>query len=125
MIKNFTPAKPRTIVEHSVEFEYDELGSGFTFPCKPGGEVNVVDLPPEAQENYRDCMAHPERFAIWNQYKRRERQYMEPATGDCVCGEHVVLESQYLGCCQCSKCGRWYNIYGQSMLPPDQWAEDY
>lgn len=43
-------------------------------------------------------------------------------TGECECGETVTLYNQYLGACECPKCGRWYNIWGQELNPPHTWS---
>ena len=38
--------------------------------------------------------------------------------------DDVELWDQYYGACQCPECGKWYNLFGQSLLPPDCWEED-
>lgn len=30
-----------------------------------------------------------------------------------------------MGACQCPKCGKWYNIFGQALLDPEFWEDDY
>jgi hypothetical protein len=30
-----------------------------------------------------------------------------------------------MGANECPHCGQWYNVFGQELLPPDQWEEDY
>ena len=39
--------------------------------------------------------------------------------------ETVYLYDRYRAACQCPKCGRWYNLFGQELLPPEMWEEDY
>ena len=51
--------------------------------------------------------------------------YREPAHGICRCGEEVTLIDEYMGSCQCENCGQWYNLFGQELLPPNQWEEDW
>ncbi len=79
----------------------------------------------------------PEAEKIWNslleQVKNGEltgpvvnefqRIYTKPAVGRCECGAEVELRNQYMGACECSGCGRWYNLFGQELLPPEQWEQ--
>ena len=50
--------------------------------------------------------------------------YKEPAHGTCICGEEVSLWDQYYGACECPKCGRWYNLFGQELVAPEHWETD-
>jgi len=121
MLKNITRREPKTDIFYEVSFMHDANG-GFGFPCDKEG--NLKPLHPDGQRNYEYCMAHPEKFSYeWNRIRRYEHHYIEPAHGDCICGRTVYLEDHYYGACQCD-CGRWYNIYGQELLPPEQWEED-
>ena len=121
MLKNIVPRERKTIVEYSIDFDLDE-NSGFTFPCDAEG--NLLDPDNDCMmRNYRNCMEHPEKFVRWNKLVRRHRTYTEPAHGTCVCGREVELYDQYYGACSC-ECGRWYNLFGQELLPPEQWQDD-
>ena len=122
MIKNYVPSEVKPIVEFHIVFDDGEGTAGYCFACTPSGEI--IDLPKEAEENYRFCMEHPEQFSRWNEVEKMEREYREPAHGTCICGTEVELYDQYYGACQCPNCGRWYNLFGQSLLPPDQWESD-
>ena len=123
MLKNITKRQRRKIEEHVIQFMYDN-GCGFEFPCDEQGTL-LPDLTPEARANYEHCMAHPELFPVaWNSFRRRVRSYMEPAVGTCVCGTRVELYGAYMGAEKCPGCGRWYNIYGQELLPPEQWESE-
>lgn len=53
-----------------------------------------------------------------------ERSYVEPAIGECACGEEVRLEPDNEGLCYCY-CGKCYNSAGQSIRPRSQWEERY
>ena len=122
MLKNMK--KP----EHKIEIRYelcfdDGHNNGFGFPCDVNGNVSEK-LNPAAAENLEWCKAHPEKFVRFNEVIAHKINYVEPARGICACGETVVLENQYYGSCQCNRCKRWYNLYGQHILPPDQWETD-
>lgn len=118
MLKNYVERKHVEVVEFTVEFT-DELGNGFSFPCNEFGEL--LPLNEYAQKNYDNAMQHPECFSVFNELNRRTRHHWEPATGTCRCGEHIELYDQYMGACECPNCGQWYNMYGQELLPPQQW----
>ena len=126
MLTDITPRKPVEIKEREIEFLRD-AASGFGFPCDAEGKL-LPELSPEAKANYAYCMAHPEEFPYaWNEMRVHARRYVEPASGLCSCGERVTLHGSYMGADQCPGCGRWYNVYGQELLPPEQWEdqEDY
>jgi hypothetical protein len=77
-------------------------------------------MGPEAKANYEACLKD-ERLSE-GEFEVREWTYMEPAVGKCICGKEVVLEGFYEGATRC-ECGRWYNVFGQSLLDPKYWDE--
>ncbi len=122
MLKDFVRAEYRNVVEYELCFD-DGENNGFGFPCDANG--NVFPLEHEAARNNLEwCMEHPEKFKRYNAVVRYSRRVKEPAHGICFCGEEVYLFDQYYGACQCPKCGRWYNLFGQEMLPPEYWEHD-
>lgn len=123
-IKIIKEREPKEKVDYSIEFDYrDNSGGGFTFPCDINGNPLFDKMPDVAQENYKHCINDTKRF--YSPYiKKHTYHWVEPAIGECVCGEQVMLENQYMGACQCPKCGQWYNIYGQSLIPPKYWEDD-
>lgn len=124
MMKNYEPAAYRTVVDYELVFD-DGRNNGFGFPCNRDGKLlESEEQNPAAHENYRNCLKHPGRFARFNKVVRYERSVRDNARGTCICGSEVELYGQYLGACQCPGCGRWYNLFGQELLPPDKWQED-
>ena len=123
MIKNYTPHSYETIVEYDIVFD-DGHHNGFAFPCDAEGKL-LPGVPTEAVENYRRCLETPERFSRFNRIVKTERRVRNNARGTCICGNVVELFDMYLGACQCEKCGQWYNLLGQELVPPEQWAEDF
>lgn len=122
MLKNMVERHPVEFVEHRIEFTDDE-GSGFTFPCDENGEISFAC--PEAIANYEYALSHPEKFPVqFNQFVTYKRNYTENARGTCKCGEEVELWNQYKGACSCPKCGQWYNLFGQELIPPEYWEDD-
>lgn len=122
-IKIIKEREPQKKIAYSIEFDYkDDSGGGFTFPCDAFGNPKLDEMPEAAKANYKRCLEDTEHF--YKPYvKTRAHRWVEPAIGECVCGEQVVLENQYMGACQCPKCGQWYNIYGQSLIPPEYWED--
>ena len=121
MIKNYVPAERKLHVEYELVFD-DGHNNGYGFPCDKSGKVS--GLSEDAEKNLAYCLAHPERFERYNEVVTYKSWYTEPGHGTCICGHEVELYDQYYGACSCPKCGQWYNLYGQSLLPPEQWETD-
>lgn len=124
MMKNFTPRERKTDITYEVEFLRHDGNSGFGFPCTETGELLEMNNP-YAIENYRECLAHPERFGVYNHIRKFKHTYTENAHGTCECGEEVSLWNEWYGACECPRCGRWYNLFGQELNPPKDWEENY
>lgn len=123
MLKNYTPSQRRTEVRYDLVFD-DWRGNGFWFPCDMDG--NLLNRTNEAaMENYKWCLEHPEKFARFNKVVKQEYTVRDNAHGTCSCGNEVELYNAYDGACECEKCGKWYNLFGQELLPPTDWEEDY
>lgn len=122
MIANYT--EPQWKEEVTFELAYDDgHGNGFGFPCDEHGNL-PPDLNPDAAANLAWCREHPERFARSGKVLRRVYSYREPAHGTCSCGETVMLTNEYCGACECPNCGKWYNLFGQELEPPERWDKD-
>lgn len=112
------------ITEVSYELAFDDgHGNGFGFPCDATGHIGAV-FNPAAAANLAYCRQHPEKFKRAGEVVEYRRSYKEEDYGTCKCGETVYLVNQYMGACQCPKCGKWYNLFGQELLPPCAWEED-
>ena len=122
MLKIIKERTPEVIKDYYIEFLYkDDKNAGFMFPALSNGEPDFEHMPPEAKVNYQKCLTddrleEPE-------FIKDEHTYMTPAVGLCSCGKEVVLEGGYKGATQC-ECGRWYNLFGQSLIDPKYWYED-
>ena len=106
------------LVEYRLEYT-DEEGTGFSFPCDSDGRLLKPGLLPKLEE----CRAHADDFAVAGVVKEYRREHHVPAEGICECGKHIRLQEQYLGACQCPYCGRWHNLFGQELLPPEMWED--
>jgi hypothetical protein len=122
MLKNIVYPKRETAIMYELAFD-DGHHNGYGFPCDSHGNL-LPGLADEAKQNYAFCMAHPELFARYNAVIKYSRTYTEPGHGTCACGSEVELVDLYYGSCQCGNCGRWYDIFGGEIFPPDQWEDD-
>lgn len=109
-------------VYFTFDYEYGN-GSGFTFPCDSTGKVLTSELTDAALENLHYCEQNLDKFSDAGLVKH-VRRYTLPAKGKCKCGNIVELVDEYLGACECEKCGQWYNIFGQALVNPEYWEED-
>ena len=83
MLKAYTPATYRTVIEYELAFD-DGLNNGFGFPCDRDGKLlESEDQNPEAHENLKFCLAHPEKFDRFNEVVEYRRRIREDARGIC------------------------------------------
>lgn len=122
MIKDYTPAEYKEKTDYEIAFD-DGCNNGFSFPCDKNGNL-LEDVPDAARQNHKLCLQHPEKFKRFNTIVEYKYTVKEPAHGTCSCGETVYLYDQYYGACQCPNCYKWYNLFGQELLPPEQWERD-
>ena len=115
-----TKGKWQTRTWYELLFD-DGEGGGFGFPCDADG--NVEELNPAAAENLKWCQAHRDRF-VHIGVEEFHQEWKDPDQGTCSCGETFDLIDEYYGACQCPKCHRWYNLFGQSLRPPEDWEID-
>lgn len=122
MLKKYTPSERKETTYYKLVFD-DGHYDGFAFPCDENGNVSINN--PGAEQNYKYCLEHPEKFSRFNKVVEYNDHYTEPAVGICECGEEFELHNEFYGACQCPKCGLWYNLFGQELLPPSCWEEDW
>lgn len=120
MLKNYITERFEEITEFYLVFD-DGHGNGCCFPCDNEGVL--LDPNPAALKNYRYCLDHPEKFVRFNKVVERNYTIRHPAKGTCKCGGEVEFFRTYYGASQCDNCGRWYNVFGQELLPPDEWED--
>lgn len=119
MLRDFKNATFETRYYYELCFD-DGTNNGFCFPCDAEGNL-LPGLSDCAIRNYNFCMEHPERFKRWNKVIKNSQRVKINASGICSCGEHIELQDQYMSACECPKCGRWYNLFGQELNPPKTW----
>ena len=119
MIKNLVLGEWKKEVSRELVFD-DGEGNGYAFPCEKDGTPILNKC---SQKSYDFCIAHPKNFVRFNELVENVRHYKENSKGTCKCGETVKLIDKYMGACQCPKCGRWYNVFGQELLPPEMWED--
>lgn len=124
MINNFKRGEYVTDTYYELRFFRDANG-GFAFPCDAEGKMIVNEnTNPAAIENYHWCLEHPEKFPYYfNKVISEEYSRREPNSGTCHCGQEMELVNEYMGACECPKCGQWYNLFGQELNNPMAWSE--
>ena len=121
MIENFHPSEWKTQTWYELCFD-DGRNNGLGFPCDEHG-TPLIEGNEAAQKNYQWALEHPERFARFNKVVKHKQDYKENAWGICECGETVELFNEYMGACECPQCGKWYNLFGQELNPPETWPD--
>lgn len=113
---------------HHVEYSLDYPGYGFpvingaVVPCVREGishrRVPIEECP--WWDNYLMCK---EKYGE-GEVVKYQWDYFDPAIAECACGKQIALENEYLGACQCPKCGQWYNLFGQELVDPEYWNDE-
>ena len=122
MLKIIKERTPEVMKEYYISFWYkDDPEAGFCFPATPSGEPDFSSMSTEAKANYEACLTDDR--LTESEFDVREWTYVNPAVGLCSCGKEVILECDHSGAVQC-ECGRWYNLFGQSLIDPKYWYRD-
>ena len=122
MLKIIKERTPVTTTEYFIEFKYkDDPEAGYCFPATIHGEPEYSCMTSEAQANYKACLTD-ERLTE-AEFVSHTYTYVNPAVGKCSCGALVTLDADYMGAVRC-ECGRWYNLFGQSLRDPKYWEDD-
>ena len=123
MLNNIIRPDSRLEVTYGLRF-FVEPGGGFEFPCDADGNVLFDKMTECAANNYKYCMEHPEKYPYcYNVVHKYSRWIKDTSYGTCHCGERVYLINEYMGACECPRCGQWYNLFGQELLSPNKWGE--
>lgn len=123
MLNNIVRSDSRLEVTYGLRFYHDACG-GFEFPCDVDGILLQYNMTEVAFDNYNYCIKHPEEFPYaFNEVKEYRRWIKDTPYGTCHCGERVYLANEYMGACQCPRCGQWYNLFGQELVSPENWDE--
>lgn len=126
MLSNIVRPERKLEVTYGLRFFVDANG-GSEFPCDADGNILVDKMSDFAMQNYKNCLANPDKYPYaYNEVHKYSRWVKDTPYGTCHCGERVYLINEYMGACQCPKCGQWYNLFGQELLPPNDWEDvDY
>lgn len=119
IIKERTPVKFK---DYRIEFRYkDDPEAGFSFPATQYGDPDWSKMGSEMLANYEACLT--DKRLTEGEFEVHTWTYVEPALGLCSCGKEVVLDCDHSGAVPC-ECGKWYNLFGQSLIDPKYWYSD-
>jgi len=121
MIEIIKEAHTEHVLVETREFRYKNCPTaGCSFDWKDG---KPVFKSPEAEINYQWCLEHPEEVNDLG-FIKRSIPYKVDTLARCECGREIWLNGNYYGSSQCPYCGRWHNLFGQTLNPPEMWGED-
>lgn len=120
MLLNYVPSEPKEEIWYELCYD-DGEGNGYGFPCDESG--SLFPMSDAAKESLSYCKSHSEDFLRNGEVVQYRNSYMELPHGRCKCGAEVYLVSNYYGATECD-CGRWYNSFGQELVPPENWDID-
>ena len=120
MLSDYVPSEQKEEIWYEVVYD-DGENNGYGFPCDESG--NIFPMSDAANENLSYCKSHSSEFSRSGKVVQYCNTYMELPHGRCKCGSEVFLSGNYYGATEC-ECGRWYNIYGQELMPPENWDID-
>ncbi len=103
-------------IEYRHEFAVDGEVC-LSFPVENG---KVIITNPYAQQNYDAAISNPKYQDCG--IRKIVHEWTETWL-KCRCGQDIQLFDQYLGASECPHCGQWHNLFGQELLPPDQWGD--
>lgn len=121
MVKKIISERRRVeIKEKRIDFDLaSDRNSGFTFDADDN--FNPIFSNEVQKKNYDECLGNPDYIGPIKHIQRTH--YIENAKAICECGKEIELWDQYQGACECDYCGRWHNLYGQTLLSPEHWEE--
>lgn len=123
MIKDFKRGEWVEKTDYELRF-YRDANGGFAFPCDKDGNPLMDPDNKAAWDNYHECLKNPEEFPYYFNHKvANTHSWREPNSGTCYCGTRIELVNEYMGACECPKCGKWYNLFGQELKNPEHWDE--
>lgn len=126
IVKMLSKRERKQHVEYKRVFQelYESPGNGFAFPCDKYGNLKTNDENYDYWiKNYHYCVEHPEKYKDCG-VEEDSWWYTENARALCSCGAEIELCDQYMGACECPKCGQWYNLFGQALIKPEYWEGD-
>jgi len=123
MMKDFV--RSTRVKEEFFDLVFDDgRNNGYAFPCNADGVVDLSNMADCAVDNLEFCKSNPDKFERFCEVVKSTRWYTEPAEGTCHCGIRFKLHDEYMGACECPKCGQWYNLFGQELINPKYWEDE-
>lgn len=101
------------------QFKNDPHGSRW-FDCDKEGNPLLEKISATGRKELEKCLSGE--YEVYHQgVIDCSHNYLEPAVGQCYCGKSVTLHTDTNEC----SCGLLYNMFGQDLVPRDQWEEPW
>lgn len=106
-----------TTERHLISFSWNHMpGAGFSFECDVNGRL--VNQDPVTMASYSQCLKDVRHEKMTGPFRCSEKgSYVQPALAECSCGAELQLADALDN--GCDNCGRYYNIVGQEVVPPN------
>lgn len=102
----------------------DRPGSGFAFPCTMEGTILVSEMTDGGRDTLDKVLAGEIPGLKEPVLQESLHRYTQTAIFQCaVCRSEFLAKLDSTGACECPKCGRLYNGFGQPLTPRSQWEE--
>ena len=125
MIKIIKERRP--VREDWYEMEFGDLNNSerecCAFRCDADGKLKPFDNS-DAMKNYHRLMELSKTDPYYEPHiVHFTNEYFEDAKAVCECGFVIDLWDQYMGASECPHCGRWHNMFGQTLKRPEEWEK--
>lgn len=124
MIKKIISERHRVTERHNViQFDHKDGDGGYSFSADENGNVKFdPEYEAEQKKSYEFVTKSPDYFGPF--HRTEKHTYTENAKAICECGGEIELWNQYHGTCECEHCGRWHNLFGQTLVNPEFWENE-
>lgn len=106
-----------------IEFDHKDGDGGYSFPTDENGNVKFDSkYKADRKKSYEFAMISSDYLGPF--YRTKRHIFTENAKAICECGSDIELWNQYHGACKCERCGRWHNLFGQTLVNPEFWENE-
>lgn len=121
-------SKRKSVLRKRYDLEFGNVHDAerpcYAFVCNQKGEIESFACE-EAKKNYHKVMELAKEDDYYKPHiVEYKYHWIENAKAICECGNTIELWDQYQGASRCEYCGRWHNLFGQTLIDPEYWEEE-